>query len=337
MAHLTRRTVLASGLALGACNRVSGPKEGDTMPARGGPMPMRTLGSTGVQVSGLGLGGFHLGLVKEVDDAVRIVHRALDAGVTFFDCAWDYHDGESERRLGKALTDRRQQAFVMTKLDGQTKAAVAKQLDESLTRLGMDHVDLLQMHEVIRADDPMHHFAEGGSLEGYLAAQKAGKIRFIGFTGHKDPSIHLAMLDAADAHGFRFDTVQMPLNVLDHHFKSFERAVLPRLKAAKIGVLGMKPLANGKALKSRVASAQECLHYAMSLGADVTITGCESMGILEQALSVALGFSPMSESEREQLVMRTIEPAKVGEFEEFKTKNTHDSTIKHPEWLGRSA
>jgi len=298
---------------------------------------MRTLGSTGVTVSALGLGGSHLGLIKEPEEAVRVVHRALDAGITFFDNAWDYHDGESERRLGRALKGHREKAFVMSKLDGQTAASAAKQLDESLQRLRVETIDLLQVHEVIRAEDPMHVFAPGGAIETYVAAKAAGKIRFIGFTGHKDPSIHLAMLDAADRAGFTFDTVQMPLNVLDHHFKSFERAVLPRLKAAKIGVLGMKPLANGKALKSGAVTAQECLRYAMSLGADVTITGCDSIGVLEQALSVALGFEAMSLSEREQLVMRTIEPAKNGEFEEFKTKTTHDSTIKHPEWLGLSA
>ncbi len=302
-----------------------------------GIMPMRELGSTGVLVSAVGLGGFHLGLVKEASEATRIVHRALDNGVTFFDCAWDYHDGESERRLGTALKGKRDGAFVMTKLDGQTSAAAKKQLDESLSRLQVDHVDLLQMHEVIRAEDPIHLFREGGAIEAYLAAKKAGKIRFIGFTGHKDPSIHLAMLDAAAQHAFTFDAVQMPLNVLDHHFKSFERAVLPRLKAQRIGVLGMKPMAAGKALKPGVVTATECLRYAMSLGADVTITGCDSMGILEQALSVALSFEPMPASEREQLVLRTIESAKDGAFEEFKTKHTHDSTIKHPEWLGLSA
>ncbi len=302
-----------------------------------GTMPLRALGSTGVSVSAIGLGGYHLGLVKEASEATRIVHRAIDDGVTFFDCAWDYHDGESERRLGTALKGKRDSAFVMTKLDGQTSAAAKKQLDESLSRLQVDHVDLLQMHEVIRAEDPIHFFREGGAIEAYLAAKKAGKIRFIGFTGHKDPSIHLAMLDAAAQHGFTFDTVQMPLNVLDHHFKSFERAVLPRLKAQGIGVLGMKPMAAGKALKPGVVTAKECLRYAMSLGADVTITGCESMGILEQALSVALSFEPMPAAEREQLVLRTIESAKDGAFEEFKTKHTHDSTITHPEWLGLSA
>jgi aryl-alcohol dehydrogenase-like predicted oxidoreductase len=300
-------------------------------------MPYRSLGSTGVIVSALGLGGYHLGLVKEAGEAVRIVHRAIDAGVTFFDCAWGYHQGESERRLGQALRGHREKAFVMTKLDGQTKAAAAEQLDESLARLNVDHIDLLQIHEVIRAEDPSHVFAEGGAIETYVAARAAGKIRFIGFTGHKDPAIHLAMLDEAAKHGFTFDAVQMPLNVLDHHFKSFEGAVLPRLKAAHIGVLGMKPLASGKALKSGVVTAQECLRYALSVGSDVTITGCESMGVLEQALAVALSFEPMSPEARAALVLKTIGPARDGAFEEFKTKQVHDSTVKHPEWLGLRA
>ena len=296
-------------------------------------MPRRALGSTGVQVSAIGIGGFHLGIPKDAGEATRIVHMALDHGVTFFDNCWDYHDGESENRLGTALQGHREQAFLMTKLDGQTKASAMKQLEDSLRRLKTDTIDLLQMHEVIRAGDPSRHFAAGGSAEAFLQAKQQGKIRFIGFTGHKDPHIHLAMLDEAKRNGFRFDTVQLPLNVLDHHFNSFEALVLPRLKEEQIGVLGMKPIAAGKALKSGV-TAQECLRYALGVGSDVTITGCDSVGVLEQALKVVLAYEPLSDGERAALLAKTAPKSDKGELEAYKMTHEHDTTIQHPEFLG---
>jgi aryl-alcohol dehydrogenase-like predicted oxidoreductase len=331
--HCSRRDLLESLplLTLAACAHSKGP---DPSPLPQGTVARRKLGSTGVEVSIIGIGGYHLGNPKDPAVATRIVHRALDHGVTFFDNCWDYHDGESERRLGNALWARRAEAFVMTKLDGQTKASALAQLEDSLKRLRTDVIDLVQLHEMIRPEDPARVFAEGGSVEALVEARKAGKLRFIGFTGHKDPSIHLAVLDEAKKHGFRFDTVQMPLNVMDHHFKSFERAVLPRLKAEGIGVLGMKPLGSGDILKAKVASAEECLRYAMGCGADVTITGCDSEEIADQALRIALTFQPMPEPEVAALLERTLDASRQGEFERFKTSQQYDGTAVHPEWLG---
>ncbi len=327
--HCSRRTLLESLplLTLAACHRSTGPAPGDTV-------AKRKLGSTGVEVSLLGIGGYHLGIPQDAAVSTRIVHKALDHGVTFFDNCWDYHDGESERRLGNALWARRRDAFVMTKLDGQTKPSALKQLDESLERLRTDVIDLVQLHEMIRPEDPSRVFASGGSIEALFEARKAGKVRFIGFTGHKDPAIHLAVLDAAAKAGVKFDTVQMPINVLDHHFKSFERTVLPRLKAEGIGVLGMKPLASGAIVRAQLAGAEECLRYAMSAGADVTITGCDSEEVLDQALRVAVGFTPMDDVQRAALLQRSLQAAKDGALEAFKTTEQFDGTVQHPEWLG---
>jgi aryl-alcohol dehydrogenase-like predicted oxidoreductase len=332
----TRRQMIAAASALflgSACSRSpKPPAAGQPLPS--GTMPQRTLGATGVSVSMVGLGGYHLGIPKAEAEAVRLIHMALDHGVTFLDNCWDYHDGESERRMGNALRDgRRGKVFLMTKLDGQTAAAATKQLEDSLRRLQTDHIDLVQMHEIIRPEDPANVFSRG-AIEALLEAKKAGKLRFIGFTGHKDPSIHLAMLDEAERHGFTFDTVQMPINVLDPHFKSFERAVLPRLQAKKIGALGMKPLGAGEILKSGVATADECLRYAFGSGSDITITGCDSQGVLEQALRAALTFRPYDEGEKQALLARTVKAASAGEYEKFKTSAKHDTTKAHPEFLG---
>ena len=310
------------------------PKEGEIkIPA--GKMPMRKLGSTGVEVSMLGLGGFHIGVPKEDKEATRIVHAAQDHGVTFFDNCWDYNEGKSEKRLGAALKDggRRARAFVMTKLDGRTKQSATDQLEQSLKRLQTEMIDLVQIHEVIRMEDPDRVFAEGGTIEALVAAQKAGKLRFIGFTGHKDPAIHLYMLKTAEKHGFRFDTVQMPLNVMDAHYRSFEHEVLPRLVEKNIGVLGMKSMGSGIILKSGVVKATECLQYAMSLPTSVVIAGCDAMGILEQALSVAIGFTPLSDAAKKDLLARTATAASDGQFEKFKTSNTFDGTATNPKWL----
>jgi aryl-alcohol dehydrogenase-like predicted oxidoreductase len=238
--------------------------------------------------------------------------------------------------MGKALAEggRRDKVFLMTKLDGRTKEAAAKQLDESLKRLQTDRIDLIQHHEVLRFDDPDRIFAQGGAMEAVLEAKQAGKVRYIGFTGHKDPRIHLYMLDVAERHGFHFDTVQMPLNVMDAHYRSFGRLVLPELVKQQIGVLGMKPMANGIILKSKTASAAECLRYALNLPTSVVITGCDSMKILEQALEAARTFRPLSRAAVKELLGRTRQEARSGERELFKTTSIFDATAEHPEWMG---
>jgi aryl-alcohol dehydrogenase-like predicted oxidoreductase len=297
-------------------------------------VPRRKLGSTGVEVSAIGIGGSHLGDASNEALAIRIVHSALDRGVDFLDNCWDYHDGRSETWMGKALAGGwRDKAFLMTKIDGRTKASAAAQIDQSLQRLQTDHIDLIQIHEVIRATDPARCFGEGGTIEALLDAKKAGKLRFIGFTGHKDPALHLAMLKTADAHGFRFDTVQMPLNVMDAHFRSFERQVLPILVAKGIGVLGMKSMGSGIILKSKTVTPVECLHYAMNLPTSVVITGCESMEILDQAIDAATSFRPLPADALQELLARTAEAAREGEYEKFKTSDVFDGTAKNPQWL----
>jgi len=254
------------------------------------------------------------------------------------DNCWDYNGGASEIRMGKALRDGyRDKAFLMTKIDGRDKATAAKQIDESLQRLQTDHVDLMQFHEIIRMDDPDRIFAEGGAMEAMLAAQKAGKVRHIGFTGHKSPEIHLRMLEVADAHHFTFDTAQMPLNVMDAHFESFEKKVLPELVKRGLGMLGMKPIGSGILLKSRTVSAKECLQYAMSLPVSVTITGCDSLAILEQALQLARDFKPLGEAEIAAVLAKSAPAAGEGSYELYKTSHNFDATMQHPgasSWAG---
>jgi aryl-alcohol dehydrogenase-like predicted oxidoreductase len=300
-------------------------------------MPIRVLGKTGERVSRIGLGGAHIGKQRDEDESIRIIRTAIDRGVTFLDNAWDYNSGKSEERMGKALRDGyRQKAFLMTKLDGRTRASAAAQLDQSLQRLQTDMIDLVQVHEVIRFDDPDRVFAPGGAIEALVEAKKAGKLRFIGFTGHKDPDIHLAMLAAADKHGFAFDTIQMPLNVMDAHYRSFEKKVLPVALQKGMGILHMKPLGGGFILESKTVTAPECLRYAMNLPTSVMITGCDSMTILEQAIYAAIHFEPMTGSEVQTLLDRTREAALRGEFERFKTSQYFDSTAKHPQWLNEA-
>jgi aryl-alcohol dehydrogenase-like predicted oxidoreductase len=287
-------------------------------------------------VSAIGLGGWHLGL-PNVDEplSIRIVRRAIDEGVNFMDNSWDYNDGASEIRMGKALRDGyRSKAFLMTKIDGRSKRDAARQLDESLRRLQTDRIDLVQHHEIIRYEDPHRIFDEEGANAALVEARRAGKLRYIGFTGHKDPHIHLHMLEVAQQHDFTFDTVQMPLNVMDAHYRSFEMLVLPELVREKIGVLGMKSIANGIILKSQTVTPIECLHYALNLPTSVVITGCDSIEILEQALDAARTFRPMSESQVTALLAKTAQAASRGEFELFKTTSIFDSTATHPEWLG---
>lgn len=293
-------------------------------------VPTRVLGRTAVSVSAVGLGGYHLG-VPSAAEATAIVRHAIDRGVTFLDNCWDYHDGESERRMGNALRDGyRQRAFLMTKLDGRTKDAAQKQLEQSLQRLQTDVIDLLQIHEVIRMRDADEVFTRG-AVEALIEAREAGKIRYVGFTGHKDPKIMIAMLEAADRQGFAFDTVQFPLNVLDHHFNSFEQRLLPEAQRRGVAVLGMKPLGAGELLKLGNVSAPECLRYALSLPTSVVITGCESIEQVDQAIAAA--NAPLTAAEREGLLARTAPLARDGKHELYKTTGEHDGTVESPHWL----
>jgi aryl-alcohol dehydrogenase-like predicted oxidoreductase len=302
-----------------------------------GEMRYRRLGRTGEEVSVLGLGGHHIGRQKEEKESITIIRAAIDGGITFMDNSWDYHDGGSEIRMGKALKDGyRKKVFLMTKIDGRTKKAAAEQIDQSLRRLQTDVIDLIQHHEVIRLEDPDRIFAEGGAQEAVLAARKAGKVRFIGFTGHKDPLVHLRMLEVAAKHGFRFDAVQMPLNVLDAHFRSFEKHVLPVLVREDVGVLGMKSMGDGLILKSKTASPVECLHYAMTLPTSTVITGIDSLEILKQDLEAVKTFRPLTEKQVADLLARTARAAAEGRFEGFKTTNGFDGTAKYPQWLGEA-
>jgi diketogulonate reductase-like aldo/keto reductase len=298
-------------------------------------IPYRTLGRTGEKVSLVGLGGYHLGKQADAQESIRIIRTGLDSGINFLDNCWDYNGGESEIRMGNALRDGyRQKGFLMSKIDGRTKIAATAQINESLRRLQTDRIDLLQFHEVIRDTDPDRIFAAGGALEAVLEAQKAGKIRYIGFTGHKSPDIHLQMLAAAAKHGFTFDTVQMPLNVMDAHFNSFEKKVLPVLLKSNIGVLGMKPFGDHFILDSKTATAVECLHYAMNLPTSVVITGCDSLPILQQALDAARSFQRMGSSQVEMLLAKTAKAAEAGQFELYKTSHHFDGTYANPQWLG---
>lgn len=298
-------------------------------------VPYRPLGRTGERVSCVGLGGYHIGIQRTVAESVRIIRTALDSGINFLDNCWDYNGGESEIRMGQSLRDGyRQKAFLMTKIDGRTHALAAHQLDQSLARLETDHIDLLQIHEVIRMTDPERIFASGGTMEALLAARKAGKIRYIGFTGHKDPAIHLKMLQTGFAHDFTFDAVQMPLNVMDPHYRSFAKLVVPVLAERRIGILGMKPLANGIIPRSGIVSATECLHYAMNLPTSVVITGCDTMERLSQALNAARTFKPMSQTQVAALLARTAKAGANGGDEPFKTTHDFDGTYHNPQWLG---
>src|SRR6185369_319633 len=299
-------------------------------------MPYRVLGSTGERVSAIGVGGWHLGL-KNVNEqmSLRIVRAAIDRGINFMDNSWDYNDGASEERMGKALRDGyREKVFLMTKIDGRTKKEAAKQLDESLRRLRVDTIDLVQHHEIIRFEDPNRIFAEDGAHAALLEARQAGKLRFIGFTGHKDPRIHLYMLEVAATNGFQFDAVQMPLNLMDAHFRSFAKLVLPELVRQGTGVLGMKSMANGILLRSKAVTPVECLHYALNLPTSVVITGIDSMQILDQACEAVRTFKPIDEQSLRNLLKKTEADAAAGEYEPFKTTSIFDSTAKNPAWLG---
>jgi len=324
------KSALAATVVTGVDSNLVEPAE-----AAAGEMPYRTLGRTGERVSVIGLGGYHLGRQSDESESIRIIRSAIDRGVNFMDNCWDYNGGVSEVRMGKGLRDGyRAKAFLMTKIDGRTRQAAEQQINESLERLQTDHIDLLQVHEVIRDNDPGRIFGPGGTMEAVMAAKKAGKIRYLGFTGHKSPEIHLKMLDMAFQHQFTFDSVQMPLNVMDAHYDSFEAKVLPVLVKHNIGVLGMKPMGDAVILGSKTSTPIECLHYAMSLPTSVVITGCDSMQILDQAFEAARTFKSFTAADRSALLAKTEVAARQGEFELYKTSTRFDGTAHNPQWLG---
>ncbi len=298
-------------------------------------MQYRQLGRTGEKVSAIGLGGYHIGVQADPAESVRLIRAAIDRGINFMDNSWDYNDGASETRMGDALKDGyRKKVLLMTKIDGRSKQAYQQQLEQSLSRLKVDTIDLVQFHEIIRTEDPDRIFAAGGAIEAALAAKQAGKLRYIGFTGHKDPAIHLRMIELAKQHNFHFDTVQMPVNVMDAHFRSFTKQVIPVAQAQGIGVLAMKTLGGRGILNSKTVTAIEALQYALSQQVSVVIAGIDSTQVLDQAFAAVKDFKPMSQTEMASLLARTREVAMTGQYEPFKTSSRMDGTTRNPDWLG---
>lgn len=331
-----RRNVLKAIGLIGSAMALQGPlqllqaagtlREGHSTPQVSDQVSRRPLGTTGVDVSILALGGGHLGKAGSEQDAIRIVHEAIDAGLTFMDNAWEYHDGRSEEWMGRALEGRRHKAFLMTKVctHGRDKRVAMQQLEESLRRLRTDYLDLWQIHEVIYENDPDRHFAPGGAAEALLEAKQQGKVRFIGFTGHKDPAIHLKML----SHHFPFDTCQLPLNCFDATFKSFEREVLPVLHRLEIAPLAMKTLGgNGEVVKQGIVTPEECLRYALSLPIAAVVSGIDSLEVLRQNLAIARRFVPMTAAEMDMLRNRVARYAADGRFELYKSSRHYDGPI----------
>jgi uncharacterized protein len=290
-------------------------------------IPRRPFGSTGEMVSALGFGGFHLGLVGAEREAILLVHKAIDAGITFMDNAWEYHDGVSETRMGRALANGwRQRVFLMSKVctHGRDAKVAMRQLEDSLRRLKTDYLDLWQVHEVAYAGDPERHFMRGGVIEALDRAKRKGLVRFVGFTGHKDPALHLRML----AYGYPFDACQMPLNCFDGSFRSFEQQVVPEAMRQGIAVIGMKTFGgDGSAVKKRVVPAVEALRYAMSLPVAVTVTGIDSLKVLRQNLAVARGFRPLGPLELDRLRARCASHAVDGRFELYKVTAKHEADV----------
>jgi aryl-alcohol dehydrogenase-like predicted oxidoreductase len=298
-------------------------------------MIYRELGSTGERVSAIGIGGYHLGKQQDPDESIRLLRAAIDRGITFMDNCWDYNGGISEVRMGQALRDGyRQKVLLMTKIDGRDKNTAARQIEQSLGRLQTDVIDLLQFHEVIRLDDPDVIFAPGGAIEAVQEARKAGKIRYVGFTGHKDPSVHLRMFETADRHGFHFDTVQMPINVMDAHFRSFLNGVAPVAQEHGTAILAMKTFGDPYILQSKTVTPIEALHFGLNSPASVVITGIDSTAVLDQAFQAVESFRPMGTQQVAAILARTKDAAMTGKFELFKTSSHYDGTIKNPAWLG---
>jgi aryl-alcohol dehydrogenase-like predicted oxidoreductase len=334
------KTATAAGVAVatgsGLGETTSGAKSSvHATRAESPDMIYRELGRTGERVSAIGLGGFHIGKQSDSNESINLIRQAIDRGITFMDNCWDYNGGISEIRMGQALRDGyRNKVFLMTKLDGRTKAAYNKQLEESLGRLQTDVIDLVQFHEIIRMEDPDRVFAPGGALEAAVAARQAGKIRYIGFTGHKDPVIHLRMFETAQKHGFHFDAIQMPVNVMDAHFRSFTKQVIPVAQKQGTGILAMKTFGDDYILRSKTVEPIDALHYGLTQPVSVVITGIDSPTVLNQAIEAAKTFKPLSETQIASILDRTRTAASEGKFELFKTTNHFDGTAANPKWLG---
>jgi uncharacterized protein len=335
---MQRRDFLKSATAAGIASTLPASQAQSTAPSKRPESPgmiYRELGTTGERVSAIGLGGYHLGKQADADESIRLIHAAIDRGITFLDNCWDYNDGISEVRMGQALRNGyREKVFLMTKMDGRTTAEYNRQLEQSLGRLQTDMIDLVQFHEIIRMEDPDRIFAPGGALEAAVAARQAGKIRYIGFTGHKDPAVHLRMLETAQKHSFHFDTIQMPINVMDAHFRSFTKEVMPVALKQGVGVLAMKTFGDSFILKSNTVQPIEALHYGLTQPVSVVITGIDSTQILDQALEAARTFKPLDQTQIAALLARTATAASDGRFEPFKTTAHFDGTAANPKWLG---
>jgi aryl-alcohol dehydrogenase-like predicted oxidoreductase len=330
------KSAAVAGVAAAATSNMLGQAQASSA-SSSSEMQYRQLGRTGEKVSAIGLGGYHIGVQSDPAESVHLVRAAIDRGINFLDNSWDYNNGDSESRMGDALKDGyRNKVLLMTKIDGRTKQAYQQQLEQSLSRLKVDTIDLVQFHEIIRMEDPDRIFAAGGALEAALAAKQAGKIRYIGFTGHKDPAIHLRMFEVAQQHGFHFDTVQMPINVFDAQFRSFAKQVLPVAQAQGAGVLAMKTLGGGGGmlLKSNTIGAIEALHYVLTQPVSVLIAGIDSMQILDQAFTTIKTFKPMNQAEMAALFERTRDASLTGQYELFKTTARFDGTARSPDWLG---
>jgi len=331
---LKTATAAAAGSVAPTGTQGSQPSIGARLPESPN-MIYRELGRTGERVSAIGIGGFHLGKQQDPEESIRLLRAAIDRGITFMDNCWDYNGGISEVRMGQALRNGyRQKVFLMTKIDGRDKKTAAIQIEQSLGRLQTDVIDLLQFHEIIRLDDPDVIFASGGAIEAVLEARQAGKIRHIGFTGHKDPSVHLRMFETADKHDFHFDTVQMPINVMDAHFRSFLHQVAPVAKQHGTAILAMKTFGDPYILQSNTVTPMEALHFGLNSPATVVITGIDSPGILDQAFEAVRSFKPMDEQQVAAILAKTRDAAMTGKFELFKTSWHFDGTIKNPAWLG---
>ena len=333
---LKTATVAATGTVTSANAQSAQPSLAARRPESSN-MIYRELGRTGERVSAIGMGGYHIGKQQDPDESIRLLRSAIDRGITFMDNCWDYNGGISEVRMGQAFRDGyRQKVFLMTKIDGRDKNTAARQIEQSLGRLQTDVIDLLQFHEVIRLDDPDVIFASGGAIEAVQEAKQAGKIRYIGFTGHKDPSVHLRMFETADKHSFHFDTVQMPINVMDAHFRSFLNGVAPVAQQHGTAILAMKTFGDPYILQSNTVTPQEALHFGLNSPASVVITGIDSPAILEQTFQAVQSFKPMDRQQVATILAKTQEAAMTGRFELFKTSSHYDGTIKNPSWLGYS-
>jgi aryl-alcohol dehydrogenase-like predicted oxidoreductase len=338
---MNRRNFLKTATVLAASGTVAPAGASSASPSVPTPRPespnmiYRELGRTGERVSAIGLGGFHIGKQQDPDESIRLIRASIDRGITFMDNCWDYNGGISEVRMGQALRDGyRQKVFLMTKIDGRDKNTAARQIEQSLGRLQTDVIDLMQFHEVIRLDDPDIIFAPGGAIEAVQEAKQAGKIRYIGFTGHKDPSVHLRMFETVDKHGFHFDTVQMPINVMDAHFRSFLNGVAPVAQERGTAILAMKTFGDPYILQSKTVTPMEALHFGLNSPAAVVITGIDSLAILDQAFEAVKTFSPLDRQQVAAILAKTKEAAMTGKFELFKTSSHYDGTIKNPSWLG---